>query len=648
MSKKKIIIIVGVLIAIGAYFIIQNLVWQVDNNTVNRTYTDLENLRPRWVSKRQSAQQDTAKAYQIFHDFSFINTIDESGIKFEHFANPDGTKTYKPVHYDHGNGLAVADVDNDGLIDIYFVSQVGKGGLWRNLGNGQFEDITNKAGLDITDTKSCVSASFADIDNDGDADLYISVIREGNFLFENQGDGTYKDISKISKTDFHGHSSGITFFDFNKDGLLDIFVSNVGIYTTNERRSFQVNGKTYSYYVGINDSFAGHLKPERGEASVLYQNMGNNIFKNVTQSMGIVEESWSGDAVAMDGNNDGYPDLYLTNMQGNDEYYENDKGNRFIKKSRKLFPKTSWGAMGIAVFDFNNDGQQDIYVTDMHSDMGENAALSLDMEKVKRSVFPAAYLKTNGTSIAGNSFFKKIGKNQYQEISEQINAENYWPWGLSAGDLNADGFTDVFVCKSMNYPFRYTENLILLNENGQRFLDSEYILGIEPRKGSAYAKSWFELDCDGADKDHRDCHKKRGKQTIYGALGTRSSVIFDYDNDGDLDIITNEYNDRPMVLNSNLSKKNELNFLKIKLQGTTSNRDGLGAVVTVKTRNQTYTKVHDGKSGYLAQSSFPLYFGLGEASVIESIDVTWPSGEKDLINTDTIQLNQLNVLTEGE
>jgi len=282
----------------------------------------------------------------------------------------------------------------------------------------------------------------------------------------------------------------------------------------------------------------------------------------------------------------------------------------------------------------------------MHSDMGENAALGLDMEKVKRNVFPEAYLQTNGNNIAGNSFFKKIGKNQYQEISDNINAENYWPWGLSSDDLNADGFVDVFVCKSMNYPFRYTENLILLNENGKRFLDSEYILGIEPRLNNEYAKPWFELDCDGVDKDHKHCHNKLGKQTIWGALGTRSSVIFDYDNDGDLDVITNEYNDQPMVLNSNLSEKKSLNFIKIKLEGTESNRDGLGATVIVKTANSTFTKIHNGKSGYLAHSSLPLYFGLGKEQVIESITINWPSGSNQVIPASDIKLNTINTILE--
>lgn len=648
MSSTLKYLIIGIFLIVGGYFLYQFISWQVENNKKSSIFIDLETLKPDWVDQRMGEQKKAAANYKVFHDFQFTNEIERSKITFQHLSNPDGGKTHKPVHYDHGNGLTIADVDNDGLHDIYFVSQVGKGELWRNLGNGQFEDITAKSGLDVTGSRSCVSASFADIDNDGDADLAVSVIRDGNLLFENQGGGVFKDISKSAKVDFHSHASGICFLDFNKDGLLDIFETSIGVYTTGEKREFEKNGKKYSYWVGVKDGFAGHLKPERFEKSILYQNMGNNVFKNVTSAMGIDDHSWCGDAVAFDPNDDGYPDLYVTNMQGLDEYYENDGGKRFIKKSREIFPNTSWGSMGVDVFDFDNDGLQDLYVTDMHSDMGENSALGLAMEKIKRDAFPQGFLKANGANIAGNSFFKKTGKNQYKEISDNINAENYWPWGISTADINADGFVDVFVSKSMNYPFRYTENLILLNENGKQFLDSEYVLGIEPRANNAYAKPWFELDCDGADKDHADCHNKTGTQTIYGALGTRSSVVFDFDNDGDLDVVTNEYNDKPMFLVSNLSDKKELNFLKVKLQGTTSNRDGLGATVIVKAGKDTYTKVYNGKSGYLAHSSYPLYFGLGENKKVDSIAVKWPSGITQVLQPTEIGDDKTLLIVEGE
>ena len=250
----------------------------------------------------------------------------------------------------------------------------------------------------------------------------------------------------------------------------------------------------------------------------MLKNTGNNIFEDVTFSTNLIDTSWSGDASVIDANNDGYPDIYITNMQGNDEYFENLKGEKFIRKSSELFSKTPWGSMGIKVFDFDNDGQQEIFITDMHSDMVSNDNLIGKDEKGKFPLkVPESFLKTDGKSIFGNAFYKKNKEGGFLEISEQVNGEISWPWGLSVGDLNADGFEDVFITASMNYPFRYQKNSLLLNEHGNKFLDSEFVLGVEPRRDGRYAKKWFELDCDGLDKTHKHCKGKSGKQTIYGA-----------------------------------------------------------------------------------------------------------------------------------
>ncbi len=598
-----------------------------------------EVLDPPWLGSRAQAQLATAARFQVFHDFRFEDRVLESGITFVNRVTDDSGKAYKLVHYDHGNGFAVADVDGDGRLDLYFVNQLGGNELWRNLGNGEFDNITRTAGVGVPGTIS-VSASFGDTDNDGDADLYVTTVRGGNRLFVNDGAGRFTDLTKASGLEYAGHSSGAVFFDYNRDGRLDLFVCNVGRYTTN-----QVGPG--GYYVGFGDAFEGHLHPDqRNERSTLYENRGNNRFADVTEERRLIDMGWSGDATPVDVNRDGWPDLYVLNMQGHDEYYENVGGKYFEKRSRAVFPKTPWGSMGIKAFDHDNDGDMDILLTDMHSDMSEDVGPA--REKLKsRMQWPESRLQSGGASIFGNALFRRDRPGAYTEVSDALGTENYWPWGPSVGDLNADGFDDVFIASSMNFPFRYGVNSVLLNDRGRSFLDSEFILGVEPRRDRRTAKPWFTLDCLAADRGNTYCAQfgLLGKAVVWASLGSRSSAIFDLDGDGDLDIVTNEFHDGPMVLVSNLTERTSVRYLVVKLVGASSNRDGLGATVTVRAAGRSYVKVHDGQSGYLSHSLIPLYFGLADAKGVDEIAVAWPSGTQQVV-AGPIAVNTTVVVTE--
>jgi enediyne biosynthesis protein E4 len=589
------------------------------------------------LAARKKAQMQTVNQFKVFHDFQFTDRIKESGITFVHRIVNDAGKTYKPVHYDHGNGIAVADIDGDGLYDIYFVNQRGGNELWRNLGGGKFENITASAGVGVLDRIS-VAASFADIDNDGDQDLFVTTVRGGNLLFENGGHGHFKDISRQAGVDLAAHSSGAVFVDYDNDGLVDLLVCNVGKYTTDAKGS---DGA----FVGLADAFSGHMYPERFEYPVLYKNMGHNQFKDVTAAVGLHPEGWCGDASFADLNGDGFPDLYLLNMMGSNHYFENQGGKKFIEKTRQYFPKTSWGAMGIKFFDYDNDGKPDLFVTDMHSDMFKEVGPEGEKRKAPTHPPETFLMGPPGEFIFGNSLFHNLGGGRFEEVSDRMGVENYWPWGPSIGDINADGWDDIFIASSMNFPYRYGINSMLLNNRGQKFLDAEFLLGIEPRRDGRTQTPWFDLDCSGVDKASTYCKGQTGSVTVMAPLGSRSAVLFDLDNDGDLDLITSDFNSEPQVLISNLSERKQIHWLKVQLEGTTSNRNGLGATVRVRAGGQVYTKYNDGKSGYLSQSVLPLYFGLGDAPGIDRVEVDWPSGRKQSVTTglrenDTLRITE--------
>ena len=181
----------------------------------------------------------------------------------------------------------------------------------------------------------------------------------------------------------------------------------------------------------------------------------------------------------------------------------------------------------------------------------------------------------------------------------------------------------------------------MLNNKGKKFLAAEFMLGVEPRR-TTYTP-WFQLNCAQPPPDPRNlmrpmCENQSGQVTVMAPAGSRAAVLFDLDNDGDLDLVTSDFNSAPQILVSNLAQVRSIHWLKVQLIGAASNRDGLGALVKVETAHGTYTKQYDGKSGYLSQSSLPLYFGLGDDTAVTRVEVRWPSGRNQVI-TQEIKVN---------
>jgi hypothetical protein len=185
----------------------------------------------------------------------------------------------------------------------------------------------------------------------------------------------------------------------------------------------------------------------------------------------------------------------------------------------------------------------------------------------------------------------------------------------------------------------------LLNDGGARFADAAFPLGVEPRRGGRTHTAWFDLDCGSEEGKRPECRGQTGPIRVTSTLSSRSSVILDLEGDGDLDIVTNELHDGPMVLVSDLAEKKRIRWLNVVLTGAASERNARGAVVRVRAGGKSYLKQNDGKSGYLSQSVLPLYFGLGEATTVDAVEVIWPSGRRQIV-TRGLRVNDTLRITE--
>ncbi len=538
--------------------------------------------------------------------------------------------------YDHGAGLAVGDYDGDGKDDLYFCNQLGRNALYRNRGDGTFQDVTAAAGVGLGD-RVCVAATFADYDNDGDQDLYVTSTRGGNTLFRNQG-GKFEDVTRRAGLTHVGHSQTAVFFDHDRDGLLDLFLTNTA------RWALDFYDRDSRYWVG-RGQFDDVVRSPK-EFNLLYRNNGDGTFADVTGKAGLEGRGWAGDAVAFDYNGDGHTDLFVSCMFGRCQLYRNNGRGTFTDVTLEVLGRTSWGALGARVFDFNNDGRLDLYVVDMHSDMWmgtdrghRSYPLALEAEKKRYpyrhgplvGIDPA--LKESEKELArefgfkheelffGNSFFRNEGGGRFTEVLEQANLETFWPWGVATGDFDNDGFEDVFVPAGMGYPFYYWPNSLLMNEGNGKFRDRATELGIEPPpRGRSLPQPIGGRDAPRS---------------------SRSAVTGDFTGSGRLDIATNNFNDQPYFFKNEFARKN---YVAFRLRGTTSNRDAIGAVVRLYQGGKVLTRQVQGACGYLSQSARTLHFGLGDRPTIEHVEITWPSGLRQRLGA--VAVNALHELDE--
>jgi hypothetical protein len=563
----------------------------------------------------------------------------EAGIAFRmNFLSREQGERFRINLYDHGSGLAVGDYDNDGHEDIYFLNEHGPNALYRNRGDGTFEDVTAKAGVSLGDRVS-VGATFADYDNDGWADLFVTSTRGGNVLFHNRGNGTFEDVTAKAGVSHVGHSQTPVFFDYDNDGYLDLFVTNTARWTTDV---FDFTGGNFEGKADL-----ASLATSPVEFNILYRNNGNGTFTDVTASAGLYGRGWAGDVAVFDYDEDGFLDLFVPSMFGRGQLYRNNGHGGFSDVTAETLGPTSHGAIGTKVFDYDGDGRLDLFVVDMHSDMWMGVDSRHTTLELAKATQHRRFLSPNGPTVDeqaegfirsqrqqfamegqkydellfGNALYRNLGHGKFAETALKAGLETFWPWGIAAGDYDNDGNEDVFITSGMGYPFYYWPNQLMMNSGDGTFRDRAADLGIEPPARGIYLEQ-----------------RIGGKPA---ARSSRSAVVADFDGDGRLDIVANNFNDRPYYFANRFPKRN---YIAFRLTGTSSNRDAIGAVVQLWSGKAVMIRQVNPAGGYLSQSSRVVHFGLGDRSKVDRIEIRWPRG---IVQTlDNPAINTLHQIRE--
>jgi hypothetical protein len=524
----------------------------------------------------------------------FTAATQSAGIRFVHFKGANGTST---ILEEAGPGVCVADFDGDGYPDIYFVNGrdmyrrgISTGNaLYRNNGDGTFTDVTEKAG--VPGNAYGLGCVWGDYDNDGFPDLYVTQYGK-NILYRNNGDGTFSDVTDkahVGGTDFGAvFHTGATFFDYDRDGKLDLYVGGYANFTATSQRTCTIG---YSVATSCRPTVYG------GTPAVLYHNNGDGTFTNVTKAAKIFQPKGLNLSVAaFDYDNDGWPDLFVAN-DGIEAYlYHNNHNGTFSEVAvQSGMALTSNGnamaAMCISLGDYDNDGNLDLYISDFQ--------------------------------LATDHVWHNDGTGFFDEVSERVGVtvptRNVLSFGGGFFDYDNDGWLDLFIANGHVY---------------------EEVERVTPETHYKQINSLF----------HNDGHGKFVEVTKTSGDGFekpyagRGAAFADFDNDGNMDIVVANAGDPPLLLHNSGGAGNH--FLNFKLVGTKSNRDAMGARIKLRAGDLSQIREISGGGSYLSQSDLRAHFGLGRRPGAEMIEVTWPSGAHQVFHD--VEADKFYVIEEGK
>ncbi len=538
-----------------------------------------------------------------------------SGIEFNNLVTENDTLNYLIFPYMYmGGGVSVGDINNDGLDDIFFTGNLVANKLYLNKGNLKFEDISEKAGAG-GNHQWYTGSTMADVNNDGWLDIYVCASAkyqpEGNLLFINNHDNTFTECAVKYGISDKSSSVQATFFDYNNDGLLDLYVANYPIVPVS------MGAKYY------HDKMIANKYEESGH---LYRNNGNNTFTDVTKEAGVQNFGMSIGLVAMDFNNDGWKDLYISNDFNVPDYlYLNNRDGTFKNIVREATSQTSIFGMGLDAADINNDGLIDLYQIDMTPE--DHYRRLVNVSPMNQETFSLSldygfhYQYMQNSLQLNNGVFNNLPI--YSNISLFAGvAYTDWSWGGLFMDLDNDGNKDLFVTSGV---LRDINNRDVLEDSRSNIyfkVRKEYrpeLFPSTPVKNHVF-------------KNNNDfTFTNKSDSWGFGETGFSNGVAYsDLDNDGDLDVIVNNINGVAGIYENNVVPDN-YHYLKVNLAGPVNNPFGLGSIVTVTTGDITQKQELTLTRGY--QSSVPttLHFGLAQKDTIDELTVIWPDKKQQVL-----------------
>lgn len=583
----------------------------------------------------------------------------QTGIYFNNEIIEDDSLNFYHNEYIYiGSGVGVGDFNNDGLQDVFFGGSQVDSKLYLNKGDFKFEDITERSGI-AGKTEWVTGVTVEDVNQDGWDDLYLCVShfsnpkRRKNLLFINQksAEVKFQESAESYGLADTGYSTNAAFFDYDKDGDLDMYLLNHKLFDPEPNRIVRIDTS------GLSKS-ADKLFRNEG----VQDSLGHPVFVDVSIASGIKEDGYGLGIMVADINEDNYPDIYVANdYLSNDYLWINDKKGGFVNRISEATRHQSFSSMGIDIADINNDLLLDIGVLDMMPNTNERKkmmSLGFSPDKYEMQRWAGYHHQYSRNVLQLNQGMMPAGIPAFSEIGQLAGiSETDWSWSILFADFNNDTWKDIHISNGLGKDLTNNDFISFTQSelSEKSFFGANSAQSVSQEDVMKWAK---RLDEFGS-VEKQNFLFLNNKSLIFedqsGLLGANEKTVSqgaayaDFDNDGDLDLVVNNMNQEALILRNDLritSQDSVANFLRIKLSGLPSNLHAVGAKVLVYTQGTSQIQEQFSTRGYASSVDKRLHFGLGDHISADSVRIIWPTGKSRLLQN--IAANQEILVSEHE